>query len=276
MQLGIDSLFYRKFAPVPFNIVLYNVFSGAGKGPNIYGTEPWHFYLRNLFLNFHIWLLLALVSLPLLLIQHFGFRQALSRKYSSLRSFFLLMPFYMWLVIMSLQPHKEERFMYPIYPALALNAAVAVHIILIHVGHPGAGSQLWRIPSSIKLLAVVFLLSGAILLSILRTAGIVPYNAPLSVYAHLHKQGLTRPGDTVCIGKEWYRFPSSYFLPDGVRAKFVKSEFSGLLPGEFSEAKDGFGLFPGAWLVPSGMNDENIEDPGKYVSLYSGSMRHGR
>ena len=50
-----------------------------------------------------------------------------------------------------------------------------------------------------------------------------------------------------------------------MKAKFIKSDFAGLLPGEFSEAKTGFGFFPGAWLEPSGMNDKNIEDPGKYV-----------
>lgn len=70
----------------------------------------------------------------------------------------------------------------------------------------------------------------------------------------------------MCLGKEWYRFPSSFNLPHGVHAKFIKSEFTGLLPGEFDEAKIGFGLFPGTWLVPPGMNDENLEDPGKYVS----------
>ncbi len=47
----------------------------------------------------------------------------------------------------------------------------------------------------------------------------------------------------------------------------MKSEFNGLLPGEFSEARTGFGLFPGAWLVPRGMNDENKEDLGKYTDV---------
>jgi alpha-1,2-mannosyltransferase len=35
---------------------------------------------------------------------------------------------------------------------------------------------------------------------------------------------------TVCVGKEWYRFPSHYFLPYGFEIAFVKSGFSGLLP----------------------------------------------
>jgi alpha-1,2-mannosyltransferase len=89
----------------------------------------------------------------------------------------------------------------------------------------------------------------------------------LSIYTPLHTPGVSHRGDNVCLGKEWYRFPSSYLLPDGVRPKFIKSEFTGLLPGEFSEAAIGFGLFPGTWLVPPGMNDANLEDPGKYTDI---------
>ncbi|MBE7182244.1 MAG: hypothetical protein INR71_13750, partial [Terriglobus roseus] len=150
----MDSAFYRKFAPVPLNIVLYNVFSGPGRGPDIYGTEPWHFYARNLFLNFHVWFLLALISLPLLLLQRFVFRQS-PAKQPFRRTLFGQAPFYLWFVIMTLQPHKEERFMYPLYPALALNAAVSVHVVLAHVGHPSPGSMMWRVPAWLKFLVAV-------------------------------------------------------------------------------------------------------------------------
>lgn len=39
----------------------------------------------------------------------------------------------------------------------------------------------------------------------------------------------------VCVGKEWYRFPSHYFLPEGAKLGLIKSHFDGLLPGEFKE-----------------------------------------
>lgn len=39
---------------------------GLHGGPNIFGTEPWDFYLRNLFLSFNLWLLLAAAAGPLL------------------------------------------------------------------------------------------------------------------------------------------------------------------------------------------------------------------
>jgi alpha-1,2-mannosyltransferase len=52
-----------------------------------------------------------------------------------------------------------------------------------------------------------------------------------------------------------------------MHAKFVRSEFRGLLPGEFSEARIGFGFWSGTWLPTSGLNDMNVEDKGKYVDL---------
>jgi alpha-1,2-mannosyltransferase len=251
---------------VPWNIVAYNVFGGSGKGPNIYGTEEWHYYLRNLALNFNIWLFLALGAGPLLLFQHFVRKQPASRQ-SFVRNLTFISPFYLWLTIFSLQPHKEERFMYPAYPLLALNAAISLHIVLGYVGSTDPKVFLSKIPASIRLAAVVFVVIGAIDLGLLRIVGIITaYSAPLKVYAPLQETSVTRFGDNLCLGKEWYRFPSSFFLPDGMHAKFIKSEFSGLLPGEFSEAKVGFGFFPGAWLEPPGMNDENKEDFGKYVS----------
>jgi len=264
-QHGIDFFFYKQAAFVPFNIVWYNVLSN--KGPDLYGTEPWDFYLRNLILNFHVWLLLALVALPLLLAQHF-LRTKGAMRASYLRGVVFLSPFYLWLAIFTLQPHKEERFMYPAYPALALNAAVALHIILANIGSTDPKDLISSIPVQLRFAAILSFIAAAFALSAFRTVGtMTAYSAPLSIYQPLHQPGMARSGDTVCLGKEWYRFPSHYLLPSGVKAKFIKSEFSGLLPGEFSEASEGFGVFPGTWLVPAGMNDENREDVGKYTDV---------
>lgn len=253
---------------VPLNIVLYNIFSGAGRGPDIYGTEPWHFYIRNLLLNFNIWFVLAVLALPLFLLQKI-FATASEGSTRGLRIVVFMSPFYLWLGIFSFQPHKEERFMYPGYPALALNAAMALHIILAAFGNSDPKSLVGKIPAKLKLLIVSSVIIGSINLGIARAYGIyTAYSAPLKIYEPLQIAGvgaLGAPGDTVCIAKEWYRFPTSYFLPNGMKAKFIKSEFDGLLPGEFAEAGTGFGLWPGTWLVPSGMNDFNQEDMGKYV-----------
>ncbi|KAK8215600.1 Alg9-like mannosyltransferase family-domain-containing protein [Phyllosticta paracitricarpa] len=262
--VAVDSFFYRKFVCVPLNIVLYNVFSGPGRGPEIYGVEPWHFYIRNLALNFNVWFVLAVFALPLLIGNYMLRRQSVPKQ-NILRGVVFTSPFYLWLAIFTLQPHKEERFMYPAYPFLAVNSAVALHVVLAHLGSTDPKDILSKIPAKIKLGLAGILVFGAINVGIWRALGMVTaYSAPLKVYEPLWQNASA--GDTVCLGKEWYRFPSSFFLPKGVRAKFVKSAFTGLLPGEFSEAS-GFGFFPGAWLIPAGMNDENREDPGKYTEV---------
>lgn len=259
---------------MPLNIVIYNVFSGGSKGPNIYGVEPWHFYVRNLTLNFNIWFWLATAALPLILLQYLVIDRA-SSKQTLLRSVVSVSPFYLWLAIFTLQPHKEERFMYPAYPALALNAALGLHILLGNFGKSTPGTLRGKIPPQLKLAVVILFVLGSFNLGVLRTIGtMTAYSAPLNVYKPLQKAGMVKAGDNICLGKEWYRFPSSYFLPDQSRARFVKSEFTGLLPGSFSEAQEGSGLFPGTWTTPSGMNDENKEDPAKYVCMVFLKLRH--
>ena len=267
VQVGIDTFFYRKLVFVPLNIVLYNVFSGGSRGPDIYGVEPWHFYIRNLALNFNLWFFLAMAALPLLLLQQFASKSIFSHQ-ALLRGVAFLSPFYLWLAIFTLQPHKEERFMYPAYPALALNAATSLHILLANFGSSDPKSIFSKIPAQLKLLVVSAFVLASFNIGALRTIGsMTAYSAPLNVYQPLQHENFEFRG-FVCLGKEWYRFPSSYFLPDMSRARFIRSEFSGLLPGSFIEESSGFGSYPGAYIVPSGMNDENLEDPGKYVSRY--------
>ena len=262
VQVGIDTVAYRKLVFVPFNIVWYNVF--GANGPDLYGVEPWHFYLRNLFLNFHVWAVLALLSMPLLISQHFLSAKG-ATKASSLRGIVYLAPFYLWLAIFTLQPHKEERFMYPAYPALALNAAVAFHIILANLGSTDPKDLIAKIPVHLRLLAILGFVVVSLGLSAFRTVGtITAFGAPLEIYTPLVETNIANDGDVLCLGKEWYRFPSHYLMPKTMRARFIKSEFSGLLPGEFAESQ---GTFSGTWKVPLGMNDENREDMGKYTDL---------
>lgn len=283
VDTAVNTFFYKKVAVVAWNIVKYNIFSAAenGGGPNLYGTEPWTFYFKNLALNFNIWFVLALAALPLFLLQKIA---GTSKKglVSGMRAVVFLTPFYMWLAIFTLQPHKEERFMYPAYPFLALNAAFALHIVLEGIGHSTPGTLAGLIPGKVKLLAVLGVFTSCLAVSGLRIYGVISgYGAPLSVYKplggnvqhHDVAAGIAdgsivgNTGDFVCLGKEWYRFPNSFFLPRDMHVKFVRSEFRGLLPGEFSEARTGFGLWSGTWLPTSGMNDRNEEDMGKYTDL---------
>lgn len=84
---------------------------------------------------------------------------------------------------------------------------------------------------------------------------------------------------TLCYGKEWYRFPGHYLVPDGVRVDFIKSEFDGMLPGHFGEGEHKhinvpsqypmapFLLRPEMRLVPAALNDLNHEAPSHYVGV---------
>ncbi|WAQ87472.1 hypothetical protein PtA15_8A376 [Puccinia triticina] len=141
----VDWLAYGKLLFVPLNIVLYNVFphkfgSGVGGGgPELYGTEPSHFYLLNLLLNFNIVFILALLSIPLVLFTsrfsksrgvRLGQKLRLANQTPSAHLLIVrLLPVYAWIALMSQQPHKEERFMQPIYTLISFNAAVSLSLI---------------------------------------------------------------------------------------------------------------------------------------------------
>lgn len=171
--------------------------------------------------------------------------------------------FYLWFGIMTSQPHKEERFMFVVYPALCLNAAMAYHVALTIWGSLSARLALGRTQDLLNWTVLVLPLAVTALTSLARVLAVTTaYSAPLNVYAVLPSNAT----GNLCLGKEWYRFPSSYFLPNGLHAKFVRSAFDGLLPGEFSEAVNGSFARPGTYLIPAGMNDENRGDPAKYVS----------
>ncbi len=258
----VDLFFYHKVLFVPWRIVSYNIFSGSSRGPDIFGTEPWHFYIRNLLLNFNVWFLLAMCSGPILILQTIPYGRSTARG-NSIKGLGLISPFYLWLTIFSAQAHKEERFMYPAYPFLCFNAAFTMHNLLFYLGRPHNITRI--VPAKLRLFIVFCSVFFMTMVGLLRILGTVSaYRAPLEIYSPLHKPSYADLEGTVCLGKEWYRFPSSYFLPKKMRANFVKSAFDGLLPGHFSEATTGFGSFS-TWLIPPGMNDQNIEDPGKHV-----------
>ncbi|RUS34300.1 Alg9-like mannosyltransferase family-domain-containing protein [Jimgerdemannia flammicorona] len=257
----IDWWFYRRVVVVPANIVAYNVFGGSERGPDIYGTEPWWFYAMNGLLNFNVLFVLAVASGACLFITSIIDRDRLgsstppgTSSHVSTSPFLVmslkLSPLYLWLIIFTLQPHKEERFLFVAYPVICLNAGIALFLIkgwtnrlgaLLGV-HPQLRQQLLSL-----LVAAVLLTSTVVSISRVIALG-RHYRAPLGLFTALWIEplkgrfanltnGLKMEEEMVnfCVGKEWYRFPSSYFLPKGVRLRFVESEFKGLLPGEFVE-----------------------------------------
>ena len=319
----------------------YNIFSGSERGPELYGTEPWFFYLLNLLLNFNILVPLALLSLPFLLITYFVDRKRVGlptgvAPASGVQSpdqsspfrliAFRLAPLYLWLGVLSAQPHKEERFMFPVYQLICANAAVALYLVRgwaerifieitkspyrvhffsgVNISHINPILFFQASRTSLFQTLTRSIMATFIFISVTRIMALNHYyHAPLDVVFNFETKELPRllnvtgllPAEPalkptsysddekthidltpikqfdlrLCLGKEWYRFPSHYLIPDGINVQFVKSEFGGLLPRHFEQSK---GHPKGIWkrdatrIAASGVNDLNKEEPGQYVS----------
>lgn len=148
----VDSYYYGKFVVTPFNAVRYNVFNKNG-GPELYGVEGFAYYIVNLMLNFNLVLVGSLFSLPMMVRMKYDSNNRVSylkRKLTSFPLIKILSKIFMttrkhkmlesshwlcvtsmllWLLVFSLQPHKEERFMYPIYPLICASAALTIKLI---------------------------------------------------------------------------------------------------------------------------------------------------
>ncbi|XP_068686572.1 alpha-1,2-mannosyltransferase ALG9-like [Montipora foliosa] len=266
----IDSFYYGKTVIAPLSIVLYNVF-GKG-GPTLYGVEPWTFYFLNGFLNFNVVFPLALLSLPVCVFVKLIIVQTRQKKFgpsSVLPVWLTLSGMFIWILIFFTRPHKEERFLFPIYPFFCLFGAVTVteiqklfHHLFFHGSrHHYSASSTWFAVS----ICVVFSL-----LSLSRSSALFyGYHAPLDLYVELNHMSSTLenpfPADrhiNLCVGKEWYRFPSSFFLPsERWRLQFIRSEFRGQLPKPYINAANA------TKLIPTNMNDMNKEEPSRYISV---------
>lgn len=245
----VDShLYTRKFLFVPANIVLYNVFALEGEGPEIFGVEPFSYYVKNLLLNFNIVLPLGLLGTVANLTQKpFGLKNAFGHS----------VPLLIWAYIFCKQPHKEERFLYPIYPLLCLSASVLTARASIII------QEVTKLKKFIKLCFAALAAFYAVV-SLLRIMNLVHnYSAPLTVSRLLPALNITEV-QNVCIGREWYHFPASFFLSDNQRLRFVASGFDGLLPGDFPENVT---LKQAASQYPRGMNSKNIFSSDKVVPL---------
>ncbi|CCG84608.1 protein of unknown function [Taphrina deformans PYCC 5710] len=240
-----DYTKYRIWTLVPLNIILYNVLAAQqGRGPEVFGVEPVSYYFKNLLLNFNIMFPLALIAVPVVLVAGIDKLQRIKATAC----------FLVWILVFSLQPHKEERFMYPVYPALVLNCAISLRAILETFGTTNVyistklGIQKDALQNTCK---ICFILTSA-LLSVLRISLMIDnYSAPLALFPSLPA------GQRYCIAGDWYRFPTSFLLPHNSSLSFVESDFKGLLPGKFRDT----------WTLPSGMNDQNMWSADKVIKL---------
>jgi alpha-1,2-mannosyltransferase len=253
--VAIDSVYYGRPVLAPLNIVLYNVF-GKG-GPNLYGVEPLSYYLINGVLNFNVVFILALLA-PLavefqvfweVLITVLGrggsYVDTLKNILSAYRGnvpgagIFIrsrdyrkvVQPMIIWMLIFFTRPHKEERFLFPIYPLFCLSAVVTLHLlpeiftVVLGVARMPRLLRRFFISHLPTLTMVVFLL-----LSLSRAVALhIGYGAPMDVYKSLNSHQILSFTEqfpevaevNVCVGKEWHRFPSSFFLPNNKSVLFA-------------------------------------------------------
>ena len=277
----VDSYMFGQAVLAPLNIVLYNVFPANPEltGPDIYGTEPLSFYLRNCVLNFNVVApFVALLAAPALL------RLLLvvpPRNRSSPQQLHALTAIAcaigLWVGVFFTRPHKEERFLYPIYPLLLVAASWTLSAAAF-VSDDTRAAWLRR---ACRALAVLLLVAHA-LLSVSRGLALHKnYAASMDIYKALNEPAVKFASPAtehkeliqVCVGKEWHRFPSSFFVPEDLtlstkrqrwRLAFVRSEFGGQLPGRFVETKDVVGA---TRHVDSLFNDQNKQVAERFVPI---------
>ncbi|KAF5295400.1 hypothetical protein FQA39_LY13061 [Lamprigera yunnana] len=268
----IDSSYFGKFVIAPWNIVKYNVLGDAG--PELYGTEPFSFYLINGFLNFNIVWVFALLS-PILLVLSYFLVPAKSKSTLMLPHTVSLSPLFLWLLVFIFQPHKEERFLFPIYPMICLSGAVAVDVLqklCFRILCVAKSLKIFKLSqgvhyleSTLLVMVVVMALSG--LMGISRIFALYRnYHAPLDLMMelnHFPADGkLNNNPVNVCFAKDWHRYPSSFFLPNNNwNIRFIQSEFKGVLPVPYSELENG------TMIVHNHFNDKNEEEKSVYFNI---------
>lgn len=242
--ITFDSFMYSKLVIVPLNIVTYNVFGGEGEGPDIFGVEDLSYYILNLLLNFNFVAILGYIGL---VFNSFLYR----RKAKVLIT--ICLPMAIWSLIFFSQPHKEERFLYPIYPLITLNASLLLLKIFSFI--PTSISKLLKVVTVITLFSI----------SWLRIYNLVEnYSAPLTAVSVLNNLEHKLPVN-VCSGKEWYHFPTSFFLNENQRLKYVKSGFDGILPGDFNENLESLRLTTS--FIPPHVNNRNQFEPSTVIPI---------
>ncbi|GAA5936586.1 hypothetical protein JCM3775_000138 [Rhodotorula graminis] len=200
----VDSAAYQKLVVVPLNIIKYNLFPVAGAGPELYGTEPWYFYVLNGLINFNLLFPLALVAPLLILVtlrvdaKRFGDARDVSKEqtHPATSLAIRLVPLHLYLAVLVLQKHKEERFLFPAYGHVVLNAAVGLYLVrgwveAYFLKVTQSPYRATRTGLFSHLTRAVIILSG--LLSFARISALHNYyHAPFNAYHHLQNYELAR------------------------------------------------------------------------------------
>ncbi|MCD9560358.1 mannosyltransferase [Datura stramonium] len=250
LSVLVDYRYYKRWTSSVINLLVYNVLGGGES--HLYGTEGPSFYLRNGFNNFNFCFVLALLFLAILPIA--------KKKYAP-ELFVVVSPVYLWIAFMSLQPHKEERFLYPIYPLICVAASAVIEsfpdLFRDKYNPNGDTSVLVMIAKFLRPLVLGLILCA----SHARTFSLINgYSAPIEIYKHLDYHDDAGTGSVLCVGSEWHRFPSSFFIPDYVgQVRWLDDGFTGLLPIPFNSS------LGGTSAAPSYFNNKNKASEEQYL-----------
>lgn len=123
----LDRRYYGTWTFPTLNTIGYNA---GGSGDNLYGVESIAYYMRNLALTMGVAWPLGAVAPVILLREYEALRpeHALSaaKKAAIAGNVVLYCCAALWLALLFSRPHKEERFMYPVYPLIAYFGAVSL------------------------------------------------------------------------------------------------------------------------------------------------------
>ncbi|GAA6059335.1 hypothetical protein JCM10212_005915 [Sporobolomyces blumeae] len=260
----VDSKAYQKLAIVPLNLIRYNLFPVTGAGPELYGVESWSYYILNGLLNFNILFPLAFMSLPLLYIstiydpKRFGDlrdRQP-GQTHPAASLAIRLSPMYLYVAVLTLQKHKEERFLFPAYGQIVLNAAVSIYLArgffeqaFIKVTKSPYRATRTGIFSHATRAVIVL----SCILSFARISALHNYyHAPFNVYHHLQTYELTR----LALAHNPHVLPSvdpalphEEFATALDKSKAISLESLGELNLRLCLGKE-WHRFPSSWLIP--------------------------
>lgn len=207
----------------------------------------------------------------MLVLDHFVV-PAKSKSTLNFPRYLTLSPYYLWLLVFFAQAHKEERFLFPVYPLISLCGAITVDICqrvfyrlltLFRKLRTASATGAHYLDHSMFIATGIIVVSTVMGLS--RAFALYRnYHAPMDLMMEFNRFKVApdyRPDRlyNVCIGKDWHRFPSSFLLPStNFRVRFLKSEFRGMLPMYFAESPNA------TQLVHSYFNDRNEEDKRMY------------
>lgn len=251
-MLVIDSLYFGRVVIASLNILKYNVFSAHGS--ELYGVASPLFYIFNYLLNFNIASCLAF-ALPITA----ALSYIITRNAYGVKLCLFASPFFVWNAIFFTQPHKEERFLFPCYPFLGLAAGLSVSHLASIAARLAKFSRVFVITRPLLFLGVLLpflVLSASRILLI-----VFSFRAPIPAYMALNNA--SESFSTICVGKEWHRFPSHFFLRPHQELYFLKSGFKGQLPAKFAPIDHQ----PASSAVHPHFNDLNKEEPSRYVPI---------